>query len=119
MANPPYTEPLAEEDAGSVESVREIARIRSFSEALARVNELNAAQWTATLADVSEFAEYRGDFDELKGSLLGFNSDPALARLAITNRVRERLGYGPVDEYGVETGGANAYSQSMRVTQTF
>jgi len=113
---PPFTLPLSTDDETAVESVREIARVASFSEVLARVNELNAAQWTAMEADVQEFQPYRGDFSQIKGGLLGYNEDAETARLAITNRVRERLGYERIDQYGNSPVGAHSTAGPVKLT---
>ena len=87
-----------------IERVREITRLQSYPDAETLVNLLNDAQWGNTLEDVSEWESVRDKYTAIKGGLLGANKDPADRKLAITNRVRERLGLEPLNKRGMVSG---------------
>lgn len=113
---PPIPAPIEDE----IEKVREIVRIKDYTTVAAAVNLLNNSAWANTLDDVDEWSVIRDDYTEIEKGLLGANISPAMQRLAITNRVRERLGFDPVNENGTAVIYANSnYSESIAVAGIF
>lgn len=80
-----------------VEDVREIALLESFAQAETLCSRLNDVQETATVEDIAEWQKIKNKFNRLAGGKLGFYSDKDPKRLAITNRVRRRLGLSGVN----------------------
>ncbi len=109
---PPIPAPVESE----IESVREIARITSYAQTAILVDVLNNSQWSATLDDVDEWSGVKPKHTEIKAGLLGANVSPAMRKLVITNRVRERLGLEPVTLTGTvintSSGGVGWYASA-------
>lgn len=80
-----------------IEDVREIALLDSYAYAQTLCGRLNAVQETATVADIAEWQKVKNKFNKLAGGKLAFYSDKEPKRLAITNRVRRRLGLSGLD----------------------
>lgn len=78
--------------SAQIEDIREIALLDSYDYAAGLCSRLNAVQETATIADIAEWQKVKNRFNKLAGGKLGFYSDKEPKRLAITNRVRRRLG---------------------------
>lgn len=101
-----------------IESVRKIARLKSYTTAETLVNALNDSQWVATLDDIDEWDGVQGKHTKIKAGLLGANIDPEEQRLAITNRVRERIGLDPVTLVGTVIG-SSGVAASVPVAADF
>lgn len=75
-----------------IERVREIIGCPSFEATETLAGNLNVVQEAATVSDIAEWNKIRNKFSYLDGGKLGLKTDKDPKRLAIRNRVRERLG---------------------------
>jgi hypothetical protein len=82
----------------SIEKIRTIARLKSYTQAATLVAALNASQWAEMESAITRWNAVRDDYTEIEGGLLGANISPRQQRLDITNEVRERLGLNRISE---------------------
>ncbi len=102
---------------GEIDTVREIARLLSYSDTEILVNALNDSQWSRMGDFISKWEALDSKDTKIINGLLGANVDPDRARLRITNAVREMLGLLPVNMAGISAD--DGYSQSIAVETVF
>jgi hypothetical protein len=93
---PPTPTPIESE----IEKVREIARLRSYSQTATLVDSLNDSQWANTLTDITEWSQRRDKYTDVIKGPAGAQLKAGDRKLAITNRVRERLGLEAITNLG-------------------
>lgn len=79
-----------------VEQVREIIGLASLEATAELAARLTVVQIERTAADIAEWEKVRNKFTRIEGGRSGVKIDKEDNRLAIRNRVRERLGLAQV-----------------------
>src|SRR4051812_1878213 len=94
-----------------IETVREIVGDLTLPYLMPLLDVLNAAQETATRADILTWSKLRNKTSKLAGGRDALYTDPAEARLIVRNRVRVRLGLEEVtDDDGFVTFNGGGYT---------
>ena len=88
---------MATPQPNEIEQVREICRIVSFSEIEKKVISLSEVGWSATLSDLTEYTKVKNKFYQTSNDI---PIEYREKRLAVTNRIRVRLGYSEINENG-------------------
>jgi hypothetical protein len=79
-------------DPEKIEIVREIIGLSSYSTTETLTGKLEEVQIARTEVDIIEWEKVRNKFTQIEGGRSGVKIDKNDNRLAIRNRVRERLG---------------------------